>query len=164
MHISTFVEPYGSIAISSKLDETISTSGLLQCAAVSVVDREKNLQTLFHCFPGQDAKENRTILDYIFSLSKGSIPEITIIPGCYNSTDSTVNFLVENIRDILGKNCEITFANIVNNHTNIILENGVLGCAEYSRRLVETELNPASKIIFNSSFYNVVNGVLTRNV
>jgi len=49
-------------------------------------------------------------------------------------------------------NCKINFANIVNNHDCIILKDRVLSCAEKSRRFSETEINPASKIMFISHF------------
>lgn len=160
MHISNFEAPHGSIAISSSLNKTISTDGLLQCAAVSVVDKKMNMQTLLHCCPGQNAQENRVILDYILSHSQSSNPEITIIPGCYKSTDSTISFLVDNIKDILGEKCKINFANITPQHESIILKNGKLSCADKTRHLSESEINPVNKIIFSSSFFKNENGVL----
>ena len=159
MHICNFMNPHGSIAISSKLNEKISTDGLLQCAAVSFVDRNNNLQTLLHCCPGVSAKSNRVILDYILSCYKDSVPEITIIPGCYEETDSTISFIVDNIKDILGEKCKINFANTAENYSNIILENGELSCSEIPNSGL-SKSNPANRIIFNSPLFKLENGAL----
>ena len=100
------------------------------------------------------------ILNYILSHHKNSQPEITIVPGCYDTTDSTISFLVDNIKDILGEKCKINFANIVDKHEEIILQNGVLSCAVKTGRWSEIYINPVNKIIFHSKFYNIKNGKL----
>ena len=152
LHISNFNYPHGTIAIPGKLNEAISTNGLLQCAAVSIVDKEKNLQTLIHCCPGEQAQVNRTILDYILSVSKNSNPEITIVPGCYTSTNKTISFLVDNIEDIMGKDFKIKFANFPDEEkTSLILNNGKLTCSE---RFYIEKVNPDDRIVHCSSYYN----------
>lgn len=163
MHISNFDSPNGSIAISSSLNKTISTNGLLQCAAVSIVDRENNIQTLLHCCPGEDAERNRSILDYILAHSQDSNPEITIVPGYYKKTDETITFLVDNIRDILGENYNINFANISSDNDYVILKDGKLSCASKTRYLDKSEINSPDKIIFNSPLYDYEDGELKFN-
>ena len=157
LHISNFKPPYGTIAIASGLDKTISTNGLHECAALAIVDKKHNLQVLVHCFPGEDVRCNRVILDYIFSRFKKSTPEITIVPGRDDGTDKIISFLVDNIKDILGPKCKIKFAQAPDRkYSFIALRNGELGCSiKYPE---DSEINIPDKIIFCNKWYKVEDG------
>lgn len=125
-----YVSPVGTNAISGTLREPIATDGLLQCAALAVVDKTHNLQTLVHCNPGMSAKENRAILEYILSHSAAQDLEIAIAPGFYTKTENMISYLVDNIKDIMPE-AKINFVNFPDsNHTSVILEGGILKCCK----------------------------------
>ncbi len=96
--ISNFDEPYGTIAGSSTLDKSIYTEKLAQCAALAVVDRAHNTQSLIHVFPGYEEKENIQIINHILKYSNSKDLEISIIPGYAPATACTIQFLLDTIK------------------------------------------------------------------
>ena len=158
-HISNFYNPCGTIAIASTLDKTISTDELCQCAAMAIVDREQNLQVLMHCCPYKNAVENRAILEYIMSHFKKSSPEITFVPGRFHESGQAIQFCIDNIADIMGKEFPVKFAQVPERKYDFIgLRNGELGCS--TKKPDEIDINNPDKIIFSSIADDVVNGKL----
>lgn len=140
---SNFSFPNGTIAIPSKLNETLSTSGLLQCAALAVVDKTQNLQTLIHCCPTVGG--NESLLKYILSHSNSKNLDITLVPGYYKETDTTIDLLVKSIKKY-APDAKLTFANFPDNANNVlVLKNGILKCCKYDNVIVNT--NPINRIV-----------------
>ena len=140
---SNFVYPRGTIAIPAKLNEAISTSGLLQCSAIAIVDKSQNLQTLVHCCP--TVKGNESLLKYIFSHSTSKNLDITIVPGFYKETDTTVDFLVNMVKKY-APDAKLNFANFPNKDIDVvILKNGILKSGTRNNIIATT--NPINRII-----------------
>ena len=144
--ISNFAEPAGTIAISTKIyGKPISTYGLLQCAGISFVDKDKEIQTLLHLCPTVNKKDNDELIHYIISHSKPEDLEITIVPGCYEETDNTIAYFMDAIGEYKDK-AKITFANFPDKKSNtLILQNGKLTCSDGSNLYWIT--NPKGKLI-----------------
>ena len=148
-HISNFIKPSGSIAISSDLNHSMSTSELFQCAGVAIVDRTQNLQTLLHFCPYVSKKTNTKLLRYILSVSNPKNLDITIVPGCYNTTDLTVDFLVSRINKF-AEGAKIKFANFPDvKNTTLILSKGKLQCSDGKN--ITKRTNPAERLIYATS-------------
>ena len=140
---SNFDAPNGTVAIPATLDETLSTSGLLQCAAVAVVDKNQNLQTLIHCCPTVDGNED--LIKYILSHSKPEDLDITIVPGFYKETDATVDFLIDTIKKHAPES-NLNFANFPDKDIDVvILEKGELKCG--TRDNIKPTVNPMDRIV-----------------
>ena len=140
---SNFVYPRGTIAIPAKLNEVVSTSGLLQCSAIAIVDKSQNLQTLVHCCP--TVKGNESLLKYIFSHSTSKNLDITIVPGFYKETDTTVDFLVNMVKKY-APDAKLNFANFPNKDIDVvILKNGILKSG--TRNNIIPTTNPINRII-----------------
>ena len=138
-----FAYPFGTIAIPAKLNEVVSTSGLLQCSAIAIVDKSQNLQTLVHCCP--TVKGNESLLKYIFSHSNPKNLDITIVPGFYKETDTTVDFLVNMVKKYASE-AKLNFANFPNKDCRVvILENGLLKCGMV-KDIIATK-NPITRMI-----------------
>ena len=115
-HLSNLSFPYGSLSISSDLNGKLSTDGLWQCAAASIVDKKHDLQTLLHFCPGVPTKINEKLLEHILSVSNPKDLEVIIVPGCYDDTDLTVDYLYNKIHNF-SKRAKINFANLVFNYS-----------------------------------------------
>ena len=144
--IDNFSPPHGSIAISGKLNEAFSTFGLLQCAGVSFVDKKHNLQTLMHFCPYVDDKSNSDLLKYILSYSNPEDLEITIVPGCYEQTDSTISYIVDKVNEY-ASGAKIKFAQFSreDENKNLVLEKGNLFAADIAKINVFAS-NPMDRI------------------
>ena len=165
LHISNFADPGGTIAISTTLDQAISTDQMLQCAGIAIVDKSQNLQTLVHCFPGS-IDSNKQILEYIFSHSDSKNLEIYIVPGSSYYTDQTINFLLETSKELAG-DAKITLCNLPRRNflaepsdntvafgkEAVVLKNGELTCCE-ANDLVNKIVNPEGKIICTNTYDN----------
>jgi hypothetical protein len=150
-HISNLSFPFGSLAISSDLDKTLSTDDLWQCAAVSVVDKMHDLQTLIHFCPSVPTAVNEKLIEHILEVSKPKDIEVTIVPGCYADTDLTIDYLVNKITDF-SKGAKIKFANFPDEkHHTVILKNGKLSAAENINVIKNT--NPVDKLSVATSFF-----------
>lgn len=149
LDISNFQYPSGSIAITSDFNHAISTNGLLSCAGLAIVDKANKTQSLFHCNSQIDAKRNRVVLE---KLLKGKNPkdlDITIVKGCYSSTEKTISFLMDNIKDILKEDCPVNFKYFPSNDINtVMVKDGQVLCS--NDKLLKKDTNPADKIIFAS--------------
>ena len=139
IHISNFEHPYGTIAGTSSINEVLFTDKIRSCAAVAIVDKTQNLQTLMHCFPGQSTKSNEEILKYILSHSKPENLEVSIIPGMLEESGKTISFLVDTIKKN-AKNVKLKFLNYPKTKIGtcypheraILLHNGEVGfCRDF---------------------------------
>ena len=143
---SNFDAPYGSIAIPATLDETLSTNGLYQCAAMAVVDRSQNLQTLIHFCPTVPKAQNDALLKHIFSHSNPKDLEVTLVPGCSEMTDNTIKYLVGFVNSEV-KGAKLRYMHFPNDdYSHLVLRKGELMCAQ-KRNLIRT-INPEDRIVF----------------
>lgn len=148
-HISNLYFPFGSLAISSDLRGKLSTDGLWQCAAASIVDKKHDLQTLLHFCPSVPTIVNEKLLEHILSVSNPKDLDITIVPGCYDDTDLTVDYLYNKF---LNKGAKVTFANFPDTeHLSVVLKDGKLFAANHMN--VIKDINPVDKLSVATSFF-----------
>ena len=100
IYISNFDAPCGTIAGSSSLDKPLYTDKLAQCAALAVVDRVHNTQSLIHVYPGYGKKDNKQILEHILKASDQKDLELSIIPGYSHLTARTVQFILDTLKEL----------------------------------------------------------------
>ena len=146
--LSNFVTPNGSIGIASKLNEVLSTDGMLQCAAISFVNKKDNTQVLLHLCPGVHKADNEALIEYIMKNMKQKGLEIGIAPGSYTDTDNTISFLIENVKKY-NENAEIKFYNFPNESGRVILENGKMKFIK-NNLFRATKINPMDRIFYAS--------------
>lgn len=146
--ISNFYQPNGSIAIQTRLKSSLMTSGLYQCAAISLVDKEHNLQTLLHLCPTINKNSNLKLLKYLVSNCDKNKLEVSIVPGCDNDTDGTITLVM----DFLKENCpnaKINFMDFPDDyHDTVVLHNGILQCLDKDSDFEKFSINPFDKIIY----------------
>lgn len=154
IHVSNFDCPNGTIAASSTLNEYLFTDKLRDCAAIAIVDKTHDLQSLIHCCPKQSTKSNSEIIKYILSNSKPNDLEISIIPGIGMNTDKTISFLVDMVKKH-AKEAKLNFVNFPTNKMGvpygderaILLQDGEIGFCrnfEVGHRIV----NPSEYITY----------------
>ena len=148
--LANMVYPKGTIGIASKLDETISTSNMWQCAAASFVDKKGNTQALVHFCPTIHKHDNEDFIKYILKNMPEENVEISIAPGIYPETDNTISFLVDTIKKY-NKKAKIEFCNFPKGYERVVLENGKLKCIE-DKLFTTTKRNPLDRIFFASTF------------
>ena len=90
--------PMGSISLTKDFDDTIITSNLWQCAALAIVNKKENVQTLLHFCPTIMKKNNDALLDYLLKFGNEEDLEFTIVPGSDAITDNTMGVLVDRIK------------------------------------------------------------------
>ncbi|MBR6722050.1 hypothetical protein IKL64_01185 [bacterium] len=150
IHISNFEPPYGSIAATTGLDGCITTNKIYQCAAVAIVDKSNNMQTLIHAFPGQTQKEITELIRHVTSKSNITDLEITIAPGIYEDYDKTVRGIVTALKEV-GAGKKIKFANFSEDvrifERGLILQDGKLTCC------TKDEIEKATNKIVNPKEY-----------
>ncbi|MBE7706413.1 MAG: hypothetical protein E7Z91_04130 [Cyanobacteria bacterium SIG30] len=146
--ICNFAHPCGSIAIRSSLDEPLSTSGLMQCCAVSFVDKKNNSQVLLHLCPTIHKKDNEDLIKYILNGFDSKNLEISIAPGCDSVTDKTIEFVMNIIKENDEK-AKVNFFEFPKDIGRVILENGKLKCID-ERNFMVTECNPSNRLIYAS--------------
>jgi len=100
IYVSNFDDPCGTIAGSSSLDKPLYTDKLVQCAALAVVDKAHNVQSLIHVFPGYGIKDNKQILEHVLKASDPKDLELSIIPGYMGSTARTVQFILDTLKEL----------------------------------------------------------------
>lgn len=155
IHVSNFHAPEGSISATTPLSECIVTDKIYQCAAVSIVDRSQNMQTLVHCFPGQSQEEITALLKHVTSKSNPKNLECLIAPGIYDICDNTIVGIKTALDDV-AFGCKLRFANF-SKETKIfdralVLQNGQLSCC------LGSEIGAANNVIINPK--NVISYVL----
>ncbi|MBQ8848584.1 MAG: hypothetical protein IJ003_06530 [Candidatus Gastranaerophilales bacterium] len=145
--------PNGTIAIPSSKKDLLTTSGMWQCAAIAIVDKKQDLQTIVHyCENYPKIQEvNYLILDYITSFSNPKDLEITIVPGCYEETNQRIDSIVKYFKERRNiKN--IRFANFPNGSSTLAIKDGKVFCLPYGIR--KPIYNPINKIIASKPMRN----------
>lgn len=145
--IDNFAAPSGTIAIEGTLDDTFYTKKLYQCAGVSIVDKEKNLQKLVHFFLYSDENDSLRLFKFLTRGMKE--PQITLIPGARAECNKTLEFLSAVFRDYFPET-EIKHLHVPEpfnvNNAMIGLNKGEVFCTIENPELI-TSTNPKSKII-----------------
>ena len=100
IYVSNFDAPCGTVAGSSTLDKPLYTDKLAQCAALAVVDKAHNTQSLIHVYPGYGVKDNKQILEHILKASDQKDLELSIIPGYSDLTSRTVQFILDTLKEL----------------------------------------------------------------
>lgn len=100
IYVSNFDAPCGTIAGSSSLDKPLYTDKLVQCAALAVVDKAHNVQSLIHVYPGYGIKDNRQILEHVLKASNPKDLEVSIVPGYSEVTARTVQFILDTLKEL----------------------------------------------------------------
>ncbi|MBQ6516500.1 hypothetical protein IJI31_04910 [bacterium] len=100
IYISNFDDPCGTIAGSSTLDKPLYTDKLAQCAALAVVDKAHNVQSLIHVYPGYGVKDNKQILEHVLKASDPKDLELSIVPGYSDLTSRTVQFILDTLKEL----------------------------------------------------------------
>lgn len=139
--------PHGSIALTKDFDDTIITSNLWQCAALSIVNKKENIQTLLHFCPTMLKKYNDELLDYLLKFGDPENLEFTIVPGCFDDTDNTMAVLYDKIKEKIP-NANINFKFFPKDSDEVlVLKNGNLFSTEYSNILSKV-VNPMEDICY----------------
>lgn len=145
--ISNNAYPYGSIAITKSFDDTITTSGLWQCAALAIVDKKENVQTLLHLCPTVLKAGNDSILDYLLKFGNTENIEFTIVPGTDDITDNTMGILVDKIREKHPK-ANINFKHFAEDaDKTLVLKNGELYSTSHEN-IQKYTVNPMEDIVY----------------
>ena len=143
------ISPHGSISISKSFDEPIMTTGLLQCAALAIVDTKEKVQTLLHFCPTTVKQFNDELLDYLLKFGNTENLKYTIVPGAYSATDNTIGVLVDKIMK-KRPNANIQFKYFPENSSEcLVLKNGELFSAE-SKNILSRIVNPIDDICYAS--------------
>ena len=159
IHVSNFEPPHGSIAATTSLSECITTDKIYQCAAVAIVDKKNNMQTLIHCFPGQTQSEVTGLIKHVTSKSNVANLDITIAPGTYDNYDNTVKG-IKTALDEVASGCKIKFANFSKEtpifNRGLILQDGKLSCClgEEIEKATNKVVNPKEYISYVYAPYN----------
>lgn len=153
MHISNFHYPYGSISVTTPLNECITTDKLYQCAGVSIVDKKNKTQTLVHCYYRQSQKEVVDLLRHSLENKNPDDLKITLICGTEYETPATVLGLKNAIME-LSPNLSIRYANFPKNvgfsKRAVMLHNGEISAC------TSDDITKANKIINPKSYMSYV--------
>lgn len=146
--ISNFHQPNGSITIQTRLKTSLMTTGLFQCAAVSFVDRQHNLQTLLHLCPTVNKNSNLKLLKYLISNCDKNSLEVSIVAGCDTDTDDTITLVMDFIKEHCS-NAKVNFMEFPDDYNDaVVLHNGVLQCFDGYSNFEKFSINPIDKIIY----------------
>lgn len=161
IHVSNFDYPRGTISASTTLDKCICTDELQTCAAVAIVDKSKNIQTLIHMYNGQSARSNSELLEYLLSFSKPENMEISIVPGRESDTGRTIAFIVDEINKF-AKDAKLNFYNFPPHSEDIngvrilkrtlVLKDGKLYCCNINE-IKNKKVNPKESICYFKPYY-----------
>ena len=154
IYISNFDDPSGTIAGSSTLNKTLYTDSLVQCAAVAVVDKKNNLQSLIHVYPGYSIEDNRQIIEHILSLSNSQDLEISIVPGYSEITCTTVQFILDTLEDLVPEVSPKLYnfsKDVKIFNRGLILKEGKLYCCDSEVDAQNRVVNPSENITYCES-------------
>lgn len=151
IEISNFDEPSGTIAGSTTLDKTLYTDRLAQCAALAVVDKAHNTQTLIHVYPGYTVTNNKQLINHVLNSSNPKDLEISIVPGYAKVTQSTVQFLLDTVKEY-SKDIDVQLFNFPNKelgkfNRGLLLQNGKLYCCDMNK-VTDKITNPKENISY----------------
>ena len=151
IYVSNFDAPCGTIAGCSSLDKSLYTDKLAQCAALTVVDKAHNTQSLIHVYPGYGKKDNKQILEHVLKASNPKDLEVSIIPGYSYITASTVQFILDTLKE-LTPDVKPTLYNFPKNDLRIfkrglLLQNGKLYACDMEN-VKDRNTNPKENITY----------------
>lgn len=151
IEISNFDEPSGTIAGSTTLDKTLYTDRLAQCAALAVVDKAHNTQTLIHVYPGYTVANNKELINHVLNSSNPKDLEVSIVPGYSKVTQSTVQFLLDTVKEY-SKDIDVQLFNFPKKELGIfnrglLLQNGKLYCCDMNK-ITDKVTNPKENICY----------------
>lgn len=151
IYISNFDEPYGTIAGTSTLDKILYTDRMSQCAALAVVDKKRNTQSLIHVFPGYSIDDNKQIIDHIVHPDKAGDIELSIVPGYSSATKCTVQFLLDTLAE-LAPDKPVKLYNFPRRkfsvlNRGVVLKGGKLYCCD-AREIKNRIINPKNHITY----------------
>lgn len=151
IEISNFDDPSGTIAGSTTLGETLYTDRLAQCAALAVVDKAHNTQTLIHVYPGYTVDSNKQLINHVLNSSNPKDLEVSIVPGYSKVTQSTVQFLLDTVKEY-SKDIEVQLFNFPNEYLGVfnrglLLQNGKLYCCDINK-VTDKITNPKENISY----------------
>ena len=156
IEVSNSYLPFGTVGTSSSLNQTLITGDLLQCAALAIVDKAHNKQSLIHVFPGHSAEDNRQIIEYFLSQSNTEDLEISIVCGDERQAPITIQYLLDTLKD-LGADKNVKLFNFdafgVDGASVVILKDGELTCCDsdnYRNNRSHITTNPKDKITYCS--------------
>ncbi len=151
IYVSNLDMPYGTIAGTSTLDKTLYTDSLRVCAAVAVVDKAHNTQSLIHVFPGYNKETNQNIIEHILSASKPEDLEISVVPGYAPDTAQTLEFIFDTLKNMVPNNTP----KLYNFHNNLYIRNcalllhdGKLSCCD-KNNVKNKKTNPPENITYS---------------
>ncbi len=156
IHISTETQidgQYpGTIAGTTTLDKALYTDGMVQCAALVVVDRANNTQTLIHCFPGNSMESSRLVIENILAGKNPNDLEISVVAGYSETAPKTVQFILDTVKDITnGKEVQLynfaDYKDLKIFHRGLILQDGKLKCCD-DREIKNKITNPEENITY----------------
>lgn len=154
--LSNYVYPRGSVGAFSTLDREISTAGIFQCASVAIVDKTHNTQSLLHISPFVSKDRSGELIKHVISNSNSKDLKISIIPGCFDESDFTVDFIVNTIKKLVP-NQKINFVNFPRTvdyyDRAVILRNGELSCCDVSE-ITKNNINPKNNLLYFKKIYH----------
>ena len=151
IYVSNLDMPYGTIAGTSTLDKILYTDSLRVCAAVAVVDKAHNTQSLIHVFPGYCEKTNKEIIGHILSASKPEDMEISVVPGYAPDTGKTLQFIFDTLKEIVPNNTPKLYNfsdNLYLGNCGLLLHNGELSCCN-KENVKNRKTNPVENITYS---------------
>ncbi len=151
IYVSNLDKPCGTIAGTSTLDKTLYTDSLVVCAAVAIVDKAHNTQSLLHVFPGYSEKTNKEIIKHILSASKPEDMEISVVPGYDPDTAKTLQFIFDTLKEFVPNNTPKLY-NFHNDlyirNCGLLLHNGELSCCD-KNNVKNKKTNPPENITYS---------------
>ena len=154
IEISNFDDPAGTIAGSTTLDKALYTDRLVQCAALAVVDKAHNTQTLIHVYPGYTVASNKELINHVLNSSNPKDLEVSIVPGYSKVTQSTVQFLLDTVKEY-SKDIDVQLFNFPKKELGVfnrglLLQNGKLYCCDMNK-VTDKVTNPKENISYIES-------------
>lgn len=162
--VSNADEPMGTIAGTATLDKTLYTEFLLVCAALAVVDKTNNTQTLIHVYPGFSDETNKQIIGHILSASKPENLEISIVPGCYPGTRVTLQFILDALNELVPNVSPKLYSfsdEIEYEKGGLFLHNGELSSCDKDK-VKNKKINPNENITYSK--YQTIEYVGAKDV
>ena len=136
------VSQVGTNAGTSTLDKTLFTYEMIECAALAIVDKTNNRQSLIHVNPGLSVDANKAIIKHILSESNPKEVEISVVHGDSERTFGTVQFILDTIEEIAPTN-KVNLYNFdkFGKYGGVILKNGELTCCDVNKPTLNDNKN-----------------------
>ena len=165
IEVSNFADPGGTVAGSSSLNQTLVTDDLMQCSAITIVDKANHRQTLIHLDPGLSMEDNRQIIEHVLSQSKASDLDISVVSGFNHLAPRTVQFVLDTLGELVPDN-KINLYKFDKTSTVVVLKDGKISCCDKDNlraRQDNITTNPEGQITYCSRGVNDGAGVNETN-